>query len=88
MIINLDKDTRIVSGTYSWDIQKKRLVKGEVLWHPIKYYSTFKQAVMGAYQLEIRTTHAEGLDECISAAESVWQRYNSILDSFDRAGIS
>ena len=83
MIINLDKDTRIASNIHSWDIQKKRLHKGKETWQPIKYYATFAQAVRGAYQLEIRTTHAEGLDECIRAATSSIERYNNILDAID-----
>lgn len=83
MIINLDAKTRIRGTTHCWQLERGYVNKGEMRWHAEKYFVTFHAAVLEAYRHEIRTHHAEGIDQALQAAEQALAKYKTILDEFD-----
>lgn len=83
MIIQLDNNTRIRGTENCWQLEREHIAKGGSQWKARGYFSTFESAVLGAYRREIRTHHAEGLQECLAAAEEALTRYKTILDSLE-----
>ena len=85
MIIPIDEGQRIVSNAYSWDLEvlitpKPGGKRKEPYWKPIKYYGTLSQALHKALEREIRLHPAEGIAECIKAAQSVSEKYLHIFE--------
>ncbi len=81
MIIPIDKEHRITSSEYSWDIERLTKSKGgKYRWNKVGYYSTFGSALQGAAQREIRLTPTVGLEACAAAASAVQHKYARIFD--------
>lgn len=82
MIVNLDKIHRIRSDVYSWRLESEHIHDGKVKWKALGHYTSFESALLNAYRREIRTDPAEGLKDCITAAETALTKYKTILDEF------
>jgi hypothetical protein len=81
MIIQLDKNTRIVGTPMCWELQSPRKSRGRIEWRPYKYFPTLGEAVRRAADDEIRTAPAEGIAEALRAADAVLAKYTAIFDS-------
>lgn len=82
MIINLDSKHRIRSDKYSWRLEVENIQSAKVQWKALAHCSTFQSALLNAYRREIRMHHAEGLKDCIAAAEGILVKYKTVLDNF------
>ncbi len=79
MKIKLSDDHRIVGTKYAWELQRRRIVKGEACWRAYKWFRTFGRAVQEAVHAEIRQHPATTLVEAIKAVDSVVQRYANLI---------
>ena len=80
MIIFIDDQTRIRGTEYCWQLEKTKIVKGEIEWRPFKYFQTMDRALRVAAQREIRTVPANGVSEAIAACNRVTEKYARIFD--------
>ena len=80
MIIPIDEKTRIRGTEYCWQLEKTKIVKGEIEWRPFKYFQTMDRALRVAAQREIRTVPANGVSEAIAACNRVTEKYARIFD--------
>ena len=81
MRINLSDDRRIVGTKYSWELQRRRTVKGEDHWRAFKWFRSFGSAVQEAVHAEIRQHPANDLVVAIKAVDSIVQRYAQLIPS-------
>ena len=79
MKIDLSEDLRIVGTKYAWELQRRKVVKGEDRWRAYKYFQSFGRAVQEAVHAEIREHPANDLVEAIKAVDSVVQRYAQLI---------
>ena len=80
MIIPLDDKTRIRGTESCWQLEKTKVVKGEVEWRPHKYFNSMDKALREAAQREIRTFSSTSLSDAIEACNRVTQKYAQIFD--------
>ena len=80
MIIPIDDKTRIRGTENCWQLEKIKVVKGEVEWRPFKYFTSMDNALREAAQREIRTFSSTGLSDAIEACNLVTQKYAQIFD--------
>ncbi len=79
MRINLSEDRRIVGTKYAWELQRRRVVKGEEQWRAFKWFPSFALGVQEAVHSEIRTHPANDLAEAIKAVDTIVQRYANLI---------
>ncbi len=79
MRINLSENRRIVGTKYAWELQRRRIVKGEACWRAYKWFRTFGRAVQEAVHAEIRQHPATTLVEAIKAVDTIVQRYARLI---------
>ena len=79
MKVNLSDDHRIVGTKYAWELQRRRIVKGEACWRAYKWFCTFAMAMQEAVHAEIREHPAHDLVEAIEAVDSIVQRYAQLI---------
>ena len=79
MQIDLSDDLRIVGTKHAWELQRRRMVKGEDRWRAFKWFPTFGSAVQRAVHDEIRQHPATTLVEAIEAVDSIVQRYARLI---------
>ena len=79
MRINLSENRRIVGTKYAWELQRRRVVKGEEQWRAYKWFRTFGRAVQEAVHAEIRLHPANDLAEAIEAVDTIVQRYAQLI---------
>lgn len=79
MRINLSEDRRIVGTKYAWELQRRKIVKGEEHWRADKWFPTFGMAVQEAIHGEIRKHPATTLVEAIQAVDQIVQRYARLI---------
>ncbi len=79
MQIKLSDDHRIVGTKYGWELQRRKVVKGEDRWRAYKWFTTFSSAVQEAVHAEIRTHPANDLAEAIQAVDTIVQRYANLI---------
>ena len=84
MIIPIDDKTRIRGTEQCWQLERARIVKGEVEWRPKKYFLTVDDALRTAAQGEIRTDPAHGITKAIDACNRVTQKYAQLFDDVGR----
>ena len=85
MIIPIDKDWRITSDEHQWIVQarKEYTKKGGgqyYRWENKLYYSSLEGCVNGLYQLRLRLSGAEGMEECIEAAKNICNGLSRALE--------
>jgi len=74
MIIPINDRHRINSDQHQWMIQKRRGTDPETgaeIWHSFKYFSTIGNLINHLYDIELRLSKTEGLDEALEAAQNV-----------------
>ena len=79
MRINLSDDRRIVGTKYAWELQRRRVVKGEEQWRAYKWFPSFAMAVQEAVHAEVRQHPVTTLVEAIKAVDTIVQRYAQLL---------
>ena len=79
MIVQLDPKTRIKGTERAWELQRTRNRKGELIWEPYKWFTTFRSALEQAVHREIRTHPAASLSEAIEAVSGLVQRYEKLI---------
>ena len=79
MTINLSEDRRIVGTKYAWELQRRRIVKGEDHWRAYKWFRSFGSAVQEAVHAEIREHPAATLVDAVKAVDSIVQRYAQLI---------
>ncbi len=79
MKIKLSEDRRIVGTKYAWELQRRKVVKGEDRWRAYKWFATFGSAVQEAVHAEIRQHPATTLVEAIKAVDRLVQRYANLI---------
>ena len=79
MRINLSETRRIVGTKYAWELQRRKVVKGEDRWRAYKYFQSFGRAVQEAVHAEIRTHPANDLTEAIQAVDTIVHRYANLI---------
>lgn len=79
MIIDIDSQTRIKGTAACWQLEREHVTKGAKAFKPISYHSTFHSAVSAAAEREIRTHHAHGVDEAITAVRETLAKYQTVL---------
>ena len=80
MIIPIDDKTRIRGTESCWQLEITKVVKGEVIWRPYKYFNSMDRALHEAAQREIRTFPATVLSDALAACNRVTQKYAQIFD--------
>ena len=81
MIIQIDPKTRIVGTERSWELQRPRKRKDELVWEPHKWFKSFRHALEEAVHREIRVHPANGLSEAIEAVSGLVQKYEELIPS-------
>ncbi len=79
MKVKLSDDHRIVGTKYAWELQRRKVVKGEERWRTYKWFGTFGRAVQEAVHTEIRQHPAKDLAEAIKAVDTIVQRYARLI---------
>ena len=81
MIIPINAEIRIKGTETCWELQRVRSKKGQQVWEPFKYFSTFRQALEEAVQREIRRHPATTLSDAIRAVSNIVQKYEDLIPS-------
>lgn len=81
MVIPVRDDLRVHGGSMAWEIQRRRVVKGETRWESFKWFSKLGQALEWAGQEQIRLSEGNSLADTIEAFSAVAQRYQAVLES-------
>ncbi len=79
MKIDLSEDLRVVGTKHAWELQRRKVVKGEDRWRAYKYFQSFGRAVQEAVHAEIRTHPAKDLAEAIRAVDTIVHRYAQLI---------
>jgi len=79
MRINLSEDRRIVGTKYAWELQRRKIVKGEEHWRADKWFPSFGSAVQEALHNEIREHPAATLVDAVKAVDQLVQRYARLI---------
>ncbi len=79
MRINLSEDRRIVGTKYAWELQRRKIVKGEEHWRAYKWFPSFGSAVQEALHSEIREHPAATLVDAVIAVDQLVQRYARLI---------
>ena len=65
MIIQLTGDRRLSSDSHQYTLDKRRVVKGEVVWRSYKFYGSLGAAVKAVPEQLLKESSAEGLHEVL-----------------------
>ena len=79
MKIDLSEDLRIVGTKHSWELQRRRTVKGKDRWRAYKWFHSFGLAMREAVHAEIREHSASTLVEAIEAVDLIVRRYANLI---------
>jgi len=80
VLIPLSDEIRVRGTGECWQLERSKVVKGQLKWAPFKYFSDLGQAVSAAVSREIRIHPATGLTDAIRAVDQIVARYNKLLD--------
>ena len=79
MKIDLRDDLRIVGTKDAWELQRRKVVKGEQQWRAYKWFRSFALAVQDAVHADIRQHPASTLADAIEAVDLIVQRYANLI---------
>ena len=85
-MIPLSDEIRIRGTESCWQLEKRRVVKGQTRWKSFKYFSDLGQAVSAAVRREIRLDPANSLNDALQAIDKIAARYNKLLDDALESG--